>query len=282
MKVKIIAEIGINHNGDISLAKKMIEKSKEAGVDIVKFQKRTIDLVYSKDILNSPRQSPWGSTTRDQKEGLELNRDEYDQIDKFSKELGISWFASAWDLESLDFLKKYKSKFNKIASAMIIDLKFLREVAKEKKHTFISTGMSNMEMIQDAVKVFREENCPFELMHCISAYPFNDEIANLNLIPILKKKFDCNIGYSGHEKGGAAISSVATALGITSLERHVTLDRTMYGTDQSASITMDSLKDLVSSVRKIEKAMSGPKTKEILEIEKGVADKLRAHIPKKK
>lgn len=282
MKVKIIAEIGINHNGDISLAKKMIEKSKEAGVDIVKFQKRTIDLVYSKDILNSPRQSPWGSTTRDQKEGLELNRDEYDQIDKFSKELGISWFASAWDLESLDFLKKYKSKFNKIASAMIIDLKFLREVAKEKKHTFISTGMSNMEMIQDAVKIFREESCPFELMHCISAYPFNDEIANLNLIPILKKKFDCDIGYSGHEKGGAAISSAATALGITSLERHVTLDRTMYGTDQSASITMDSLKDLVLSVRKIEKAMSGSETKEILEIEKSVAEKLRAHIPKKR
>ncbi len=281
MKIKIIAEIGINHNGDIGLAKKMIERSKEAGVDIVKFQKRTIDLVYSEDILNSPRQSPWGSTTRDQKKGLEFDREEYDEIDKFSKELDISWFASAWDLESLNFLKKYKSKFNKIASAMIIDLNFLRAVAKEKKHTFISTGMSNMKMIQDAAKIFREENCPFELMHCISAYPFNDEIANLNMISILRKKFDCDVGYSGHEKGGSAISSAATALGITSLERHVTLDRTMYGSDQAASITMEGLKDLVLSVRKIEKAMLGPKNKEILEIEKGVADKLRAHISKK-
>ena len=281
MKIKIIAEIGINHNGDIGLAKKMIERSKEAGVDIVKFQKRTIDLVYSEDILNSPRQSPWGSTTRDQKKGLEFDREEYDEIDKFSKELDISWFASAWDLESLNFLKKYKSKFNKIASAMIIDLNFLRAVAKEKKHTFISTGMSNMKMIQDAAKIFREENCPFELMHCISAYPFNDEIANLNMISILRKKFDCDVGYSGHEKGGSAISSAATALGITSLERHVTLDRTMYGSDQAASITMEGLKDLVLSVRKIEKAMLGPKNKEILEIEKGVADTLRAHISKK-
>ena len=278
MTIKIIAEIGINHNGDIDLAKKLILKSKEAGVDIVKFQKRTINLVYSKEILNSPRQSPWGSTTRAQKEGLELNKEEYDEIDKFSKEIGIKWFASAWDLESLNFLKKYKNEYNKIASAMIVDLKFLREVAKEKKHTFISTGMSDIKIIQDAIKIFRNENCSFELMHCISAYPFNDEVANLNLIPVLRKKFNCNVGYSGHEKGGLAISSAAVALGITSLERHVTLDRTMYGSDQAASITMKGLKDLVLSVRKIEKAMSGSTSKKILEIEKGVAEKLRAHI----
>ena len=280
MTIKIIAEIGINHNGDIDLAKKLILKSKEAGVNIVKFQKRTINLVYSNEILNSPRQSPWGSTTRAQKEGLEFNEEEYDEIDKFSKEIGIKWFASAWDLESLNFLKKYKNEYNKIASAMIVDLKFLREVAKEKKHTFISTGMSDIQMIQDAIKIFRDENCSFELMHCISAYPFNDEVANLNLIPILRKKFNCNVGYSGHEKGGLAISSAAVALGITSLERHVTLDRTMYGSDQAASITMKGLKDLVLSVRKIEKAMSGSTSKKILEIEKGVAEKLRAHIKK--
>ena len=278
--IKIISEIGINHNGDIDLAKKLILKSKEAGVNIVKFQKRTINLVYSNEILNSPRQSPWGSTTRAQKEGLEFNEEEYDEIDKFSKEIGIKWFASAWDLESLNFLKKYKNEYNKIASAMIVDLKFLREVAKEKKHTFISTGMSDIQMIQDAIKIFRDENCSFELMHCISAYPFNDEDANLNLIPVLRKKFNCNVGYSGHEKGGLAISSAAVALGITSLERHVTLDRTMYGSDQAASITMKGLKDLVLSVRKIEKAMSGSTSKEILEIEKGVAEKLRAHIKK--
>lgn len=276
--IKIISEIGINHNGDINLAKKMIEASKQSGADLVKFQKRDIDIVYSKDFLDQKRDSPWGTTNRDQKIGLEFNKDEYDEIDKFCKKIGINWFASAWDLKSLEFLKAYDLEYNKIASAMIIDKKFLLEVAKQKKHTFISTGMSTMKIIDEAVKIFKEENCSFELMHCVSAYPFEDEHANLGLIEVLKKRFDCNVGYSGHEKGGLAISCAAAALGISSLERHFTTDRTLYGSDQPASLSAKGFKELVDSVRKIEKAINGIKDKFILDIEKPVAEKLRAHI----
>lgn len=276
--IKIISEIGINHNGDIELAKKMIEESKNAGADLVKFQKRDINLVYSKEVLDQKRESPWGTTNREQKIGLEFEKKEYDEIDSFCKKIKIKWFASAWDLNSLEFLKNYNLEFNKIASAMIVDKKFLEEVSKEKKYTFISTGMSTMSNIKDAVEIFKKNSCPFELMHCISAYPFDDTKASLNLIELLKKTFDCKVGYSGHEKGGLAISCAAAALGISSLERHFTTDRTMYGSDQSASLTPKGFKELVGSIRKIEKAMKGEKTKTILEIEKSVADKLRAHI----
>ena len=276
--IKIISEIGINHNGDLNLAKKMIQESKNFGADLVKFQKRDLDLVYSKEVLDQKRESPWGNTNRDQKKGLEFGKKEYDEIDEFCKKIKINWFASAWDLKSLDFLKNYNLKYNKIASAMIIDLKFLEEVAKEKKYTFISTGMSNMENIKKAVEIFRKYNCPFELMHCISAYPFEDRKANLNLISVLRQSFKCDVGYSGKEKGGVAISCAAAALGITSLERHFTLDRTMYGSDQAASLTARGFKILVESVRKIELALKGSTTKKILDIEESVAKKLRAHI----
>ena len=276
--IKIISEIGINHNGDLNLAKKMIQESKNFGADLVKFQKRDLDLVYSKEVLDQKRESPWGNTNRDQKKGLEFGKKEYDEIDEFCKKIKIKWFASAWDLKSLDFLKNYNLEYNKIASAMIIDLKFLEEVAKEKKYTFISTGMSNMENIKKAVEIFRKYNCPFELMHCISAYPFEDRKANLNLISVLRQSFKCDVGYSGHEKGGLAISCAAAALGITSLERHFTLDRTMYGSDQAASLTARGFKILVESVRKIELALKGSTTKKILDIEESVAKKLRAHI----
>ena len=279
--IKIISEIGINHNGDINLAKKMIEESKKAGVDLVKFQKRDIDLVYSKEVLDQFRESPWGNTNRQQKIGLEFEEKEYDEIDKFCKQLQVKWFASAWDLKSLSFLQKYNLEYNKIASAMIVDKNFLEKVAEQKKYTFISTGMSTMQNIKDAVDIFRKKNCEFELMHCISAYPFEDGQASLNLINVLKKEFNCDVGYSGHEKGGLAISCAAVALGISSLERHFTVDRTMYGSDQSASLTAKGFKDLVSSVRKIEKALKGKGTKDILDIEKPVAEKLRAHIKAK-
>ena len=277
-KIIIIAEIGINHNGDLNLAKKLIDEAKSCGADLVKFQKRDISLVYDKETLNQKRESPWGATTREQKEGLEFGHKEYDEINSFCNKLGMNWFASAWDLNSLNFLKKYNLKYNKIASAMIIDKIFLKEVAKQKKHTFISTGMSNMQNVMDAVDIFRENDCSFELMHCISAYPFDDQLANLNLIKTLKEKFKCNVGYSGHEKGGLAISYAATALGISSLERHFTTDRTLYGSDQAASLTPSGFKELIGGVRKIEKAMYGNKTKEILEIEIPVAKKLRSHI----
>ncbi len=277
-KIAIISEIGINHNGDVSIAKDMIKESKLCGADLVKFQKRDINLVYSKEMLASKRESPWGTTFRQQKEGLEFGEKEYEEIDNYCKSLDIDWFASAWDLNSLEFLKKFKSKFNKIASAMIIDHNFLNEVAKENKHTFISTGMSDFKMIEKAVEIFRKHDCSFELMHCISTYPFEDTKANLNMIKVLKQKFNCNVGYSGHEKGGLAISYAAASLGISSLERHFTLDRTMYGSDQAASITPPTFKELVGGIRKIELALVGSDEKKILEEEIEVAKKLRAHI----
>ena len=268
--------------GICRLQKKMIDGCVQAKVDAVKFQKRDINIVYSKEVLDQKRESPWGTTQRQQKEGLEFGDKEYDEIDKYCKLKKIEWFASAWDINSLNFLKKYNLNYNKIASAMIVDEDFLSEVAKQKKYTFISTGMSSYKHIDKAVEIFRKNNCDFELMHCISAYPFDDKIANLNLIPELKKKYNCRVGYSGHEKGGVAISFAATALGANSLERHVTIDRTMYGSDQAASITTNTLSNLVSGVRKIEEAAGGSLEKRILDIEIPVAKKLRAHIKQKK
>ena len=281
MSCFIISEIGINHNGDAKIAKEMIKESKLCGVDAVKFQKRDIDLVYDKETLSSKRESPWGDTHRHQKEGIEFGLKEYKQIDEYCSSLDIEWFASAWDLNSLDFLKQFKLKYNKIASAMVIDKKFLEEVAKQGKHTFISTGMSNFKMIDEAVQIFKKNDCSFELMHCISKYPFDDVTANLNMINVLKKRYDCNVGYSGHEKGGLAISYAASTLGISSLERHFTLDRNMHGSDQAASITSPTFKQLVGGIRKIEIALEGSKDKVILEEEKSVAKKLRAHIKQK-
>lgn len=277
-KIIIISEIGINHNGDLDLAKKMIMESKRCGADLVKFQKRDINIVYDKQTLDSKRESPWGSTTREQKLGLELEKKEYDEIEIFCQKVGIDWFASAWDLNSLKFLKLYNKKYNKIPSAMIIDLDFLNEVAKQKKHTFISTGMCTFIDIERAVNIFRKNNCSFELMHCVSAYPFDNYKANLQFIPILREKFKCDVGYSGHEKGGQAISYAATALGISSLERHFTLDRSMYGSDQAASITPEGFTRLVKGVRDIENALKGNEVKTILPEEIEVAKKLRAHI----
>ena len=276
-KIYLIAEIGINHNGDIEIAKKLIDRAKEANFDAIKFQKRTIDKVYSKDILDSERISPWGNTTRQQKEGLEFNYENYQEIDRYCKNKKIDWFMSAWDLESLEFCEKFDLKYNKVASAMIVDKNFLIEVSKKKKYTFISTGMSTTQNISDAVEIFRENNCPFELMHCVSTYPMNPEDANLKTIAALKKMFDCDVGYSGHENG-IAISIAASCLGISSLERHITLDRTMYGSDQAASLEFKGMLSLTNSLKKIELAMGTEKIGYITKDEEEVAKKLRAHI----
>ena len=276
-KIFYISEVGINHNGDISVAKELIKRSKECGFDAVKFQKRTIDKVYSKDLLEQFRESPWGNTQRHQKEGLEFGLEEYKEIDKYCKTLNIEWFASAWDVESLNFLDQFNLKYHKIASAMIVDLNFLKEVAKRKKHTFISTGMSTEENINNAVKIFREKNTSFELMHCFSTYPMKSEDANLVTIDSLKKKYKCDVGYSGHESG-LAVSFAASMMGITSLERHVTLDRSMYGSDQAASLELKGMKELISTINKMQSAIGEDKLGEILEDEKKIAKKLRAHI----
>ncbi len=278
MSIFIIAEIGINHNGDLGIAKDLIKVAKEAGCDAVKFQKRTIELVYSKELLDSPRESPWGATQRAQKEGIEFGYEEYKEIDRFCGEVGIEWFASAWDLESQKFLRQFNCKYNKIASAMLTYEPLLEMAASEKKHTFISTGMSTLEQIDRAVEIFRNAGCPFELMHCISTYPMEDEDANLNCINTLRERYKCNVGYSGHEVG-LAVSYAAAALGITSLERHVTLDRAMYGSDQAASVEPMGLKSLVGAVRKIEKAM-GDGAIGVLAKEVPISKKLRAHFHK--
>ena len=277
MSIFFIAEIGINHNGDINIAKELIKLAKDAGCDAVKFQKRTIDIVYTKELLDSERESPWGNTQRDQKKGLEFGLKEYREIDRYCRELGIEWFASAWDLESQKFLRQFNLKYNKVASAMIVYDELLKEIASEKKHTFISTGMSTIEQIDYAIDIFRKAGCPFELMYCKSTYPMNDEDANLNCIKTLKKRYKCNVGYSGHEVG-LAVSYAAAALGITSLERHITLSRAMYGSDQAASVEPSGLRMLVGAIRKIEKAM-GNGVIALLESEIPIAKKLRAHIP---
>jgi len=276
MGIYVIAEIGINHNGDLGIAKSLIDVAANAGCDAVKFQKRTIDKVYTQELLNSPRESPWGKTQRDQKQGLEFGEAEYREIDRYFKEKEIDWFASAWDVDSQEFLRQFDCPHNKIASAMLVDKKFLRVVASEGKHTFISTGMSTMDEIGNAVAIFREAGCPFELMHCVSTYPMKDEDANLCCIATLRDRFQCDVGYSGHEVG-LAVSYAAAALGITSLERHITLDRAMYGSDQAASVEPAGLRQLVGAVRKIERAM-GNGQKVILKEEVPIAAKLRAHL----
>ncbi len=276
-KPYLIAEIGINHNGSLEITKKLVDAAKDTGFDAVKFQKRTIDIVYSKEILDTPRESPWGTTTREQKLGLEFEKKEYDEIDAYCKKKNIDWFASAWDNESLKFLDNYNVKYNKIASAMIIDNNFLENVAKRKKHTFISTGMSSKEDIDNAVKIFRENNCSFELMHCVSTYPMKDEDANLTTINQLKKEYKCDVGYSGHENG-VLISLVAVMQGITSLERHITLDRAMYGSDQAASLEIPGMKNLTSSIGKLLVSLGSPSLGKIIDDELPIAKKLRAHI----
>ena len=276
MFIFIIAEIGINHNGELSVAKDLIKVAKDAGCDAVKFQKRTIDVVYSKEFLSFYRESPWGKTQRAQKEALEFGYEEYKEIDKYCKELGIEWFASAWDLESQKFLRQFNLEYNKIASPMLTYEPLLRMVAEEKKHTFISTGMSTLEQIDRAIDIFREMECPFELMHCVSTYPMDDEDANLNCIKTLRERYKCNVGYSGHEVG-LAVSYAAAALSITSLERHITLDRAMYGSDQAASLEPAGLRMLVGAVRKIEKAM-GDGVIRVIDKEVPISKKLRAHF----
>lgn len=273
MHTFIIAEIGINHNGDMALAKKLIDTAVVAGCDAVKFQKRTVDKVYTKEYLDSPRQSPWGDTQRAQKEGLEFGKKEYDEINRYCKEKGIAWYASAWDIDSQRFLQQYGCKYNKVASAMLTNDELLEEIAEEGKYTFIATGMSTLDEIDHAVEIFKKHNCPFELMHCNSTYPMPMEDANLKLIKVLADIYKCNVGYSGHE-AGTLVSICAVAAGATSIERHITMDRTMYGSDQKASIEPYELCALVKDIRDTEKFM-GTGEKILTAAEEEVKKKLR-------
>ena len=272
--VFIIAEIGTNHMGSLKIVKQIIDVAKDAGCDAVKFQKKNVEKIYTKEFLDSHIDSPWGTTQREMRLYREFSLKQFDQIDKYCKKKKINWFVSCWDTESQISMRRFKTNYNKVASAMLTHKKLLELIAKEKKHTFISTGMSSTQDIKNAVKIFKKYKCPFELMHCHSAYPMPMEEANLNMIPEFKKMFKCNVGYSGHETSATNISIPAVMLGATSLERHVTLNRAWYGNDQAASLEPDGLKRLVRDIRMIEK-ITGDGKKRIWKSELPAQKKLR-------
>ena len=275
--VLVIAEIGINHNGDVEIAKRLIDMAQAAGCDAVKFQKRTVDLVYSPALLATPRESPWGTTQRAQKEGLELGAAAYDAIDAHCRARGIGWFASAWDVPSQEFLRRYDLTYNKIASPMLTHADLVETVAKERRLTFVSTGMSGWPQIDAAVAVLRRHDCPFVLMHCVSEYPAAEQDLNLRCLLELKRRYACPVGYSGHE--ARIIPSVLAAmLGAVAIERHITLDRAMYGSDQAVSLEPRELALLVSYLRTIPHAL-GDGIKRVTTAEEANARKLRAGGP---
>lgn len=271
--IPVIAEVGINHNGNLDIAKQLIQVAHEAGCVAVKFQKRTIDIVYSAETLESPRESPWGTTQRDQKNGLEFAKDDYREIDSFCKSLGIQWSASAWDIPSLHFIEDFSPSFHKVASAMITNVDFLQAVANLGRPTLVSTGMASIEDIDRVVGLFQASDASIILMHTVSTYPTPDEHLNLLTIPTLRERYNIPVGYSGHE-ASVSPSVVAAALGAVVIERHVTLDRTMYGSDQAASLEPNGLRQLVASVSKVPSYL-GSGVKNWAPGEREVAAKLR-------
>jgi N-acetylneuraminate synthase len=267
--MKIIAEIGINHNGSLDMAKQLISAAKWASADYVKFQKRTVEIVYAGQ-LHKPRESPWGFTLGDQKCGLEFSREQYDEIDRYCKEINIPWFASAWDTSSLEFLSKYDCPYNKVASAMALNAQFLDAVRKDGRPSILSTGMCNSAQIHAAVQILDPE----VIMHCVGTYPAQESDLNLKVIEWLKEEFpDTKIGYSGHETS-VSPSVVAAVLGAEFIERHITLDRAMYGSDQAASLEPHGFKTMADQIRKLPQIL-GDGIKRVLPAEQEVARKLR-------
>lgn len=272
--VFITAEIGTNHCGSINIAKKIIDVAVRSGCDAVKFQKKDVERIYSKEFLDSALESPWGTTQREMRLHREFSMSDFEEIDRYCKKKKIPWFMSCWDIKSQTIMRRFETKFNKVASAMIVHNKLLETIASEGKYTFIGTGMSTMNDISNAVKIFRKHKCQFELMHSHSSYPMPLEEANLNTISTLRKKFECDVGYSGHEKIAYLVCVCAVMLGATSIERHVTIDRTMYGHDQAASLEPIGLARMIRDVRLIEKIL-GDGNKKIWESEKPTMEKLR-------
>jgi len=272
---KIIAEIGINANGEIGIAKAMMDMAQRCGADMVKFQKRTIEAVYSKKDLDVPRDSPWGMTNREQKHGIEFGYDDYCEIDNYSKLIGLPWFASAWDVDSLTFLDYFDLPCHKIASTMITNCDFLKEVAQRKKLTYISTGLiEDLEPVDKAASIFKYHDCPFELMHCVGEYPCIPENTNLGMIETLKQAFPgIKVGFSSHAVS-PVVGALSVALGATTVEAHITLDRSMYGSDQSASLEEPGLKKLVDYCKLAEQA-KGDGIKRITKMEINAAAKMR-------
>jgi len=249
----LIAEIGINHNGSIQLAKKLIDLAKNYGFDAVKFQKRNPDVSTPEYLKETIRSTPWGEITYlKYKKKIEFGYKEFKEIDKYCKKKKIIWFASAWDIESQKFLNKFNLKYNKVASAMLTNFKLIEEIAKERRKTLISTGLATLKDVEKCVKIFKKAKCKFVLMHCVSAYPCPPEKLNLNTIISLKKKFKCEVGYSGHETS-VSPTILAYYLGAKYIERHITLDRSMWGTDQSASLSEPGIQNLTNIIKKTKK-----------------------------
>lgn len=267
----VIAEIGINHNGDIDLAKKLIDIAVANGSDAVKFQKRTVDVVYTPEELAKPRDNPFGTTNGDLKRGLEFGETEYIQIDEYCKEKGIMWFASPWDEKSVDFLEKFNTPCYKVASACLTDDKLLEYISSKEKPVILSTGMSSQQQIKHAVDILGEKD--LVLLQCTATYPSKLDDLNLNVIRWFRDNFSCPIGYSGHETG-IVESVMAVVLGASVVERHITLDRSMWGSDQAASLESVGLQRMIRDIRNVPIVL-GSYDKGVLESELPILQKLR-------
>jgi N-acetylneuraminate synthase len=267
----IVAEVGINHNGDLSIAKKLIEAAKNVGCDAVKFQKRTVELVYNEKELAAPRESPFGSTNGDLKRGLEFGFEEYREIQQYCKQLQIDYFASCWDEQSVDFMGQFDPICFKIASATLTDDQLLKKTRAMGKPILLSTGMSTIEQIDHAVEILGKEN--LIILQCTSTYPCKVEELNLSVIQTLKQRYKVPVGYSGHEVG-LPTTIAAVALGACVIERHITLDRSMWGSDHAASVEIRGFERLVREIRNVDKA-TGNGVKKVYESEKPIMKKLR-------
>jgi len=267
----VIAEIGINHNGDVAQAKRLVSVALAAGCDAVKFQKRTISVVYTPDELAKPRESPFGETNGDLKRGLEFGLDQYREIDRFARDCGIPWFASCWDEASVDFIDQFNPPCFKIASASLTDDNLLRHTRAKGRPIILSTGMSTLEQIDHAIDVLGKRE--LILLHTCSTYQSQYNELNLRVIPILRERYDVPVGYSGHETGLAS-SVAAAAIGACIMERHITLDRAMWGSDQAASLEPNGINRLVRDIRLVESSM-GDGVKRVAPSEVAIMQKLR-------
>jgi len=270
--VYIIAEIGINHNGDIEIAKQLMDVAVETGCDAVKFQKRTPEICVPEEQKSIPRETPWGTMTYfEYKKRIEFEQKEFEQIDAYAKKIGIDWFASPWDVPSVDFLESFNVPCQKIASACLTDSELLTAINKTKTTTILSTGMSSMQEIDKAVSLL--SGVPLAIAQATSTYPAEASELNLRAIQTFAEKYNVPVGYSGHERG-LQVTIAAVALGATFIERHITLDRSMWGTDHSASLEPDGLKKLVRDIRIIELALGDGK-KKVYDSEIPIRAKLR-------
>jgi len=267
----VVAEIGINHNGSLETARKLIAAAQFAGCDAVKFQKRTVDIVYSAEELAKPRENPFGPTNGDLKWGLEFKQKEYAAIDEYCRMHGMLWFASCWDEKSVDFMEQFDPPCYKIASASLTDLNLLKHHRQTGRPLILSTGMSTLEQIDKSVETLGKDN--LILMHTTSTYPSQTEELNLRVISALKERYQVPVGYSGHEVG-LATSVAAVVLGACMIERHITLDRAMWGSDQAASVEPHGFTKLVRDIRAVERALGDGK-KRVYESEVPILKKLR-------